>query len=363
LESLDHRENAPEPEHPRRRISLLGATGRLGGVLVHALAQRQAAALDRFAIMAISADRNVDSLVTAAELLRPTLAVTADETAFRHLRDRLRPTGVTPGSGAAALKAAALLPSDDLITTLPGSAALDGLAACCTAGRRLYLADANAWAMGGDVLRQPNAELAGTVQALHPIITPMAVACQLLQWPNATLVLHESICTLDSAALFYAIVAVTGQPAETLKTAAWPEPIVARLCSPDHGMADIRAWTHEELATWLFDGVSVPALVRPTPSFPWTVVQSAEAEFLRTLLDSPSSSGINRRHASRVAVLAGLDMIRAIAPELAGPARLALVRSLAKRSDSIPMSFTLTGVVMHDFEARAAAHELLRRLT
>jgi 1-deoxy-D-xylulose-5-phosphate reductoisomerase len=87
----------------RRRISILGATGSIGESTLD-LVERSP---ERFEVVALTAQTNVEALADAARRTDAKLAVIADSSRFGELRDRLEGSACKAASGADGLFEAA----------------------------------------------------------------------------------------------------------------------------------------------------------------------------------------------------------------------------------------------------------------
>ena len=119
---------APGAGSPRR-VTVLGATGSIGGSTLDLLARDAR----RFRIEALTGGANVARLIAQARALRPRLAVIADDRLYGSLKDGLAGTEVEVAAGAAAVIEAAERPADWVMAAIVGAA---GLAPTLTAIRR-----------------------------------------------------------------------------------------------------------------------------------------------------------------------------------------------------------------------------------
>jgi 1-deoxy-D-xylulose-5-phosphate reductoisomerase len=94
-----------------RRVTVLGCTGSVGSNTVELLA----AYPERFQTEALVAGHNVAKLAEQARLLRPALAVVADDASYADLKDALGGTGIKLAAGAAAVVEAASRPAADWV--------------------------------------------------------------------------------------------------------------------------------------------------------------------------------------------------------------------------------------------------------
>lgn len=117
------------PAREKRRVTVLGATGSVGGATVDLL-ERHA---DRFEVEALVGGRDAAALAEIAVRLGARRAVIADETKGDELRRLLEGSGVELSAGASAAVDAASLPVDWTMASIAGAA---GLAPTIAAVRR-----------------------------------------------------------------------------------------------------------------------------------------------------------------------------------------------------------------------------------
>ncbi len=105
---------------PKRRVSVLGATGTIGKHTCELLALNP----DRFETIALTAHQNVEKLAELAVALKAKYAALADERLEGELRTRLEGTGIECGAGPRALIEAGALPADLIMASIVGAAGL-----------------------------------------------------------------------------------------------------------------------------------------------------------------------------------------------------------------------------------------------
>ena len=127
----------PPPSTAPRRISILGATGSVGGSTLDLIARQP----DAFAVTALTAQSNVDALAAAAIAHRARLAVIGDETRYAALKSRLAGTSVRVAAGAEAIAAAGAEPADIVVAAIVGVAGLRPTLAAVRQGCRVALAN------------------------------------------------------------------------------------------------------------------------------------------------------------------------------------------------------------------------------
>lgn len=146
-----------------RGICVLGATGSIGGSALDVIGRHP----DRFRVVALTAQSNVDALVALAQRFRPEIAVIGDEAHAARLRQGLRAAGLPTRAlaGQAALAEAVAAPGvDTVIAAIVGAAGLVPTLAAARAGRRILLANKEAIVCAGSLLM--DAVRAGGAQLL-----------------------------------------------------------------------------------------------------------------------------------------------------------------------------------------------------
>ena len=135
-----------------KRVAVLGATGSIGASALDVIARHP----QRFAVSAVSANRNVDALVALCAKHRPRLAVIADAALESELRGKLAAANLPTHAacGDAGLREAAAGDADIVIAAIVGAAGLDSTLSAARAGKRLLLANKEAVVMAGPLLLQ-----------------------------------------------------------------------------------------------------------------------------------------------------------------------------------------------------------------
>ncbi|PWG63971.1 1-deoxy-D-xylulose-5-phosphate reductoisomerase [Sediminicurvatus halobius] len=147
-----------------RSISILGATGSIGGSTLDVIARHP----DRYRVEALTANRDVDAMAALCARFRPALAVMADAGAARALAARLEPGSPTRvAAGAEGLaEAAAGGGADTVVAAIVGAAGLAPTLAAVRAGRRVLLANKEALVVAGALFM---AEVAAHGAELLPV--------------------------------------------------------------------------------------------------------------------------------------------------------------------------------------------------
>ncbi len=143
-------------------VTVLGSTGSIGTSTLDVL-RRHA---DRFRVVALTANRDVEALAGQCGQFRPDYAVMADPGAAARLADRLRAAGSPTRvlAGAEGLEAVARLPEAAYVmAAIVGAAGLVPSLAAARAGKRVLLANKEALVVAGplfmDAARSAGAEI------------------------------------------------------------------------------------------------------------------------------------------------------------------------------------------------------------
>ncbi len=137
-----------------KRLVVLGSTGSVGEQTL-AVAQ---SFRERFAVVALAAGRNVETLAEQVRRFRPALVSVADADAAEALRARLGDASVEIRTGAEGLDAVAVHDADLVVAALVGAVGLRPTLAAIGAGRDVALANKEVLVMAGAlVLREVQA--------------------------------------------------------------------------------------------------------------------------------------------------------------------------------------------------------------
>jgi 1-deoxy-D-xylulose-5-phosphate reductoisomerase len=131
-----------------KRVTVLGATGSVGTSTLD-LIEREP---ERFEVVALTANRDVDKLAAAAIRTNAKRAVVADETCLDALRDRLAGTGIDAAGGTAAVCEAARMDVDWTMAAIVGLAGLGPAMAALEGGGTVVLANKEPLVSAGDLV-------------------------------------------------------------------------------------------------------------------------------------------------------------------------------------------------------------------
>src|SRR5258708_31705731 len=134
-----------------KRLAILGSTGSIGANTL-AVVDRHP---DRFKVVALSADRQVDRLFDQCRRYRPRYAAMADAACAGQLRLKIRESGINCEvlSGAAALEQIAAAPEiDAVMAAIVGAAGLRPRPAAPPPGEHVFVAQNEGVGMGRGLL-------------------------------------------------------------------------------------------------------------------------------------------------------------------------------------------------------------------
>lgn len=133
-----------------QHITILGSTGSIGTSTLDVVARHP----DKFKIVALTANSQVDLLFRQCQQFKPRYAVLLDETAAIQLRQRVGEAGLSTEvlSGVAALEQVVVLPEvDAVMAAIVGAAGLRPTLAAAHAGKKILLANKETLVMAGNV--------------------------------------------------------------------------------------------------------------------------------------------------------------------------------------------------------------------
>ena len=130
-----------------RLVTVLGSTGSIGRNTLDLIARNR----DAFQVAALTANANVALLAEQARRFNASLAVVADETAYRALKDMLSGTGIEARAGAQAIIEAAARPADVVMASIVGAAGLRPTLEALKSGRIVALANKECLVTAGEL--------------------------------------------------------------------------------------------------------------------------------------------------------------------------------------------------------------------
>ena len=143
----------------RRKVSILGATGSVGGSTLDLLCRSP----DRFEVIALTAATNAASLAEAARRTGAKLAVVADEARYPELQEALAGSGCRAATGKDALLEAAAGEAEWVMAAIVGCAGLEPVMAAVGAGRTVALANKEALVTAGSLMTEAARRAGATI--------------------------------------------------------------------------------------------------------------------------------------------------------------------------------------------------------
>jgi len=131
-----------------KKLTILGATGSIGRSTLD-LVEREP---EKFEVVALTANSDVERLAAAAIRTNARLAVVADPDCYAGLRDALAGTGIEAAAGPDAVCEAARREVDWVMAAIVGTAGLKPVMAALEAGGTVALANKEALVSAGDVM-------------------------------------------------------------------------------------------------------------------------------------------------------------------------------------------------------------------
>jgi 1-deoxy-D-xylulose-5-phosphate reductoisomerase len=132
-------------------VAVLGSTGSIGESTLDVLRQHR----EKFRVVALSAQRNVELLLAQCREFRPDCVAVADESLALHLQQQLRAEGAGTRvlAGAAGITQLATLPEAQYVmAAIVGAAGLPSTLAAAESGKRLMIANKEALVMAGPLV-------------------------------------------------------------------------------------------------------------------------------------------------------------------------------------------------------------------
>ncbi len=142
-----------------KTVTILGATGSVGTSTLD-LIEREP---DRFRVVALTANRDVDRLAAAAIRTKAAFAVVADEEQLPALKAALAGTGIGVGGGAQAIDDAARAGAEWTMGAIVGCAGLEPVMAAIEGGRTVVIANKEPLVSAGDVILAAAARTGATL--------------------------------------------------------------------------------------------------------------------------------------------------------------------------------------------------------
>jgi 1-deoxy-D-xylulose-5-phosphate reductoisomerase len=158
----------------RRSVSVLGSTGSIGVSTLDLIGRER----EKYDLVAITAHKNVTSLIEQARRLRPQLAVIGDMLLYDELKAGLEGTGIEIAAGRDAVIEAALRPADWVMAGIVGTAGLAPTLAAVRRGAAVALANKECLVSAGSLFL---AEVSRSGATLLPVDSEHNAIFQVLE--------------------------------------------------------------------------------------------------------------------------------------------------------------------------------------
>jgi len=162
----------------KRSVTILGSTGSIGVSTLDLLDQARAHGSAEVEIVALTAGRNVEKLAEQARYWRPKLAVIEDSSKHEALKSLLEGTGVATACGAEAVREAAQMGADWVMSAIVGAAGLAPTLAAAQTGAIVALANKESLVCAGPALLEIARKAGGVV---IPVDSEHSAIFQVLQ--------------------------------------------------------------------------------------------------------------------------------------------------------------------------------------
>ena len=131
----------------KKKLIILGATGSIGQSTLDVVRNQP----DRFEVVALVGNQNIEQLVTDAKEFNPQFVVSADDTKLDELKSHLAGSNIGVGAGEAAVIEAASMPADMVMAAIVGTNGLKPTLAAIDAGTPIGLANKECLVSAGDL--------------------------------------------------------------------------------------------------------------------------------------------------------------------------------------------------------------------
>lgn len=169
---------APLEDQTRVSVSLFGATGSIGTSTIDLLKRSP----ERYDVYAVTANSNIDELADIARLVGAKVAVIADSSHYRALRDLLEGSGIKAASGLDALIEVAEHPVDIVLGAVVGAAGLVPAYRALGHCKRLALANKECLVSAGQIFMDRARE---TGTEILPVDSEHSALFQVFETDNA----------------------------------------------------------------------------------------------------------------------------------------------------------------------------------
>lgn len=138
------------PATAPRRVTVLGATGSVGASALDILTHHP----ERFQVAALTAQENVEKLITLARQFRPEIVAIGNEAHYHALKAALTGLPIEILAGREGIIAAAAHPADISVAAIVGAAGLPAVMAAVAQGRQVALANKESLVCAGTLVME-----------------------------------------------------------------------------------------------------------------------------------------------------------------------------------------------------------------
>ncbi len=142
----------PDKKPRRRKATILGSTGSIGVNTLDLIEFARGKGEADIEIVALTANRNLETLVEQAKKFRPALAVIGDASLGDDLKSALSGTGIETAAGPEAIEDAAMRDADWVMAAIVGAAGLQPTLKAAQRGADIALANKECLVCAGDVV-------------------------------------------------------------------------------------------------------------------------------------------------------------------------------------------------------------------
>lgn len=168
-----------------RRISIFGSTGSIGRSALDVIQYANKSGVAEFEIEALAAGQDVQGLASQALIVRPRIAIIADESGKSELERLLSGSGIEVAAGESAITEAAARPCDRVLAAIVGAAGLGSTLSAIRAGNDVAIANKESIVCGGQLMleeaRKSGARILPVDSEHSAIFQSMGDGCSLEQ--------------------------------------------------------------------------------------------------------------------------------------------------------------------------------------
>lgn len=183
-----------------KRIAIAGSTGSIGRQTLDIVSERP----DLYSVAVLAAGSNVDLLVEQCRKFKPSLAIIADESKYRYLKEALASLGIETAAGAQALADAMERPDfDTVVTATVGYSGMEPTLRAIAAGKEIALANKETLVVAGELV---NRRLAQSKSRILPVDSEHSA-------------IYQCLVGEDPSSIYKLIITASGGPFRAMSAA------------------------------------------------------------------------------------------------------------------------------------------------